>query len=120
VPIFMALIFVSSIFVVFTPSKGSEGEATIIVDLGFGKEYEGKMAVSEDTSLLLLLSHYTNSIEIENGSLKCVMDYCNNVNYAWKIYKIENETMVYFTGDLEDTKVKSGEAYKFVYEYIGE
>lgn len=113
----IAAIFLSSILVVLATNKRSAGEATIIVDLGFGKRYSNKIPIVGNLSALSAVSSMAYSIEIKNGTIYCIADYCNTNSSHWEVYKLENGFKIPINESLEKYQLKSGETIIFEYVY---
>jgi len=89
VPLFIAVIFISSIFVVFGSGHGGSAKATLILDFGQpDMYYTSKQDISDNTTALNLLSSYAPQIKIESGAVKCIMDYCNTATGNWRFYNV--------------------------------
>jgi hypothetical protein len=90
-PLAVALIFLSSIFVVFS-SRGTSGKnkVYITVDLGTPDHvYNGLVNAGENATALGVLSSYAGKVELKNGKINCVLNYCNSNHSVWKFYKVE-------------------------------
>jgi hypothetical protein len=89
VPLFIAIIFVSSIFVVFGSGSKGNAKATLIIDFGQpDMYYTSKQDIGDNTTALNLLAGYAPQIKIESGVVKCIMDYCNTATGNWSFYKV--------------------------------
>lgn len=122
VPIFIALLFIGSILVVFTTGNRESNEARLVVDFGQpGLSFDQQIRVIENSSALRMLSSQVSQVEIENGKIKCIMDYCNTERGEWKVYKVINTPIGFQEEELnqsvEDYIVKKGEIILFRYEY---
>jgi hypothetical protein len=122
VPIFIAVIFISSIFVVFERSPGNSASARLVVDFGQpNMSYDNTVMIGNDTTALRLLSAHANEVILENGSIKCIMDYCNTEKGIWKFYKIEPNPLGFDTIVPEQTAesytVQKGDIILFRYEF---
>jgi len=120
-PIIIGVIFLSSILVVVVTGGGlAKNQAVVIVDLGDGKIYKGKLPIHENQTALKLLSNFAYSVEIENGKIKCVINYCNTNNSVWKFYKVEEtqlgQTEVEVNQSVDKYIVSPNEVLIFRYE----
>jgi len=122
ISLLLAGIFLSSVLVVFSGKHIKKEYATIIVDMGNNKVYKGEIPVVENTSALKALSQFAYSVDIQNGSIYCIADYCNNNISEWKFYKAEridgryNEEEI--NQSVENYLISNGETLIFKYEVI--
>ncbi len=118
ISLLLVAIFLSSTLVVFSGKHTSKQEVTIMVDMGNGKVYKNTIAVGENTTALSALSSFAYSVDIKNGSIYCIADYCNTKVSEWKAYKIEDGNEIQITTPLEDYIVAKGDTLLFKYEAI--
>lgn len=92
VPIFLALVFLGSIFVVFTRSGGgSPGTIEMTINFGMPNMVETKnFDIAGNMTTLEILSSYATRVELTAGNIKCIGDYCNTNRTAWKFYVNDN------------------------------
>ncbi len=118
----LAGIFLSSVLVVFSGKSIKKEYATIIVDMGNNKVYKGEIPIVENTSALQALSQFAYSVDIKNGSIYCIADYCNNNISEWKFYKAEVSDVGYSEKEInqsvESYIISNGETLIFKYEII--
>lgn len=122
VPIFIAVIFVSSIFVVFERGGSASDQARLVVDFGQpGLSFDRTVGVGNDTTALRMLSANANDVKLENGKIKCITDYCNTEKGIWKFYKVVPNPLGYDTATPEQTAesyiVQKGDIIMFRYEF---
>jgi hypothetical protein len=122
VPIFIAVIFVSSIFVVFGGGSSNSANARLVIDFGQpNMYYDSTVMIGNDTTALRMLSANANEVTLENGSIKCVMDYCNTEKGNWKFYKVEPTPIGFNTIVPEQTAegyiVQKDDVILFRYEF---
>jgi hypothetical protein len=88
VPLFIALIFIGSIFVVFTQGgSGKPGNAELTINFGQPNMVDQqKMNIAGNMTALELLSSYANYVSVDAGNVKCIGSYCNTNRSAWKFY----------------------------------
>jgi len=86
--------------------------------MGNGKVYKNVIAVGENTTALKALSSFAYSVEVRNGSVYCVADYCNTKVSEWHTYKIEDGNEIQINGSIEDYVVSKGDTLLFKYEAI--
>lgn len=119
IPVFLALIFLGSIFAVFSHSSGSSklGNAELIVNFGLPTMIEGKeITVTQNLSALRFLSSYAVHVEVDSGDVKCISNYCNTDTSAW-IFYVNN---VLSDENAENYIVKRGDQILFRYEQLPE
>ena len=114
VPLFIALIFVGSIFVVFTQSSGgAKGNAELTINFGLPNMIEQqKITLPGNITALEMLSTYASYVEVDAGNIKCIASYCNTNRSAWKFYS--NDAVP--EEDAEHYIVKDGDKIMFRYE----
>jgi hypothetical protein len=122
VPIFIAVIFLSSIFVVFERGGSTSATARLVVDFGQpNMSYDNTVTIGNDTTALRLLSAHANAVTLENGSIKCIMDYCKTEKGGWKFYKVEPNPLGFSTivppQTAESYIVQKGDIILFRYEF---
>ncbi len=121
-PLLLAGIFLSSVLVVFSSGGLQKKQAVIIVDMGQGQVYQGKIQINEKTTALTALSSFAYSVEIENGKVYCIANYCNTNVSVWKFYKLEQTSLGSVEKEvnqsIENYKVEEGEILVFRYESI--
>ena len=113
----IAVIFLSSILVVMMTNKSSKGEAIIIIDLGFGKRYSNHIPLTEGMTALNAISSMAYSVDIQNGTIDCIANYCNTNSSHWEVYEIENGFKLPLNDSLEKHELKNGETIMFEYVY---
>lgn len=118
IPIFIALVFLGSVLAVFGQSSRASSTAEITVDLGAyaSQPYTSELPINENETALQLLSTYTGNLELDNGYLACVSEYCNTNNTQWKVYTLENGLEVPINQTLENYQVSPEEHLVFRYE----
>ena len=121
VPIFLALIFLGSVLAVFTyGGKAETGKAEIIVDFGQpNMVYKSVIDIAENTSAMRFLSSYATKIELENGQVDCIADYCNTNSSKWNFYVVESGGYGEKTPaeNPEEYIVQFGDSIRFRYEW---
>lgn len=118
VSLVIVAIFLSSTLVVFSGKKSTHQDVTIIVDMGNGRIYKNTIGVGENTTALMALSSFAYSVDIQNGSVYCIADYCNTDISKWHTYSIKGETPQEINESIEDYVVSNGETLMFKYEGI--
>ena len=122
-PLFVAAIFISSVLVVF--STGNFGEkqsfAYITIDFNTPNEvYNGKVPITEESTVLNIIASYAPTVEFEQGRVKCIVDFCNNNYSEWKMYKVDQDGVVDVEIEIESVNnlVNADEKFVFRYEEI--
>ncbi|MCD6576222.1 MAG: hypothetical protein J7K73_03620 [Nanoarchaeota archaeon] len=118
VSLVIVAIFLSSTLVVFSGKKSSSQDVTIVVDMGNGKIYKNIIGVGENTTALMALSSFAYSVDIQNGSIYCIADYCNTDISEWHAYSIKNGALQEINKSIENYIVSNGETLMFKYEGI--
>ena len=122
IPLLLAAIFLGSVLAVFSSGGIQKNQAIVIVDLGQGQPYKGKVPVSNGTTALSALSGFAYSVEIKNGEISCVADYCNTNMSKWHFYKIENSAIgpveIEINQSIENYNIQKDDILIFRYETI--
>lgn len=114
-----AIFLISSIPLASYVGEKSKKPAYIIVDMGNGQVYKGTIPLTENKTALYALSGFAYSVEIENGTVKCIANFCNTNSSAWKFYTTETSAL----GPVEKEVNKNIETYQlsegetFVFRY---
>ena len=119
VPLFIAVIFISSVLVVFGTSSKAKDSAQVTVDLGAYAQqpYRDNIPIGENATALDALSGFSGiSFELEDGSLRCIADYCNTNQSVWRAYRVENNMEYPIEERLENYDVSNGDSILFRYE----
>lgn len=90
-PLFIALIFISSIFVVFSSGGIKMNKARLIVDFGQpGMLFDKEIALASNTTAVRLLSANAQRIELKDKQIYCIVDYCNTNVTKWYFYTVKD------------------------------
>lgn len=122
IPLFIAVIFLSSVLVVFTTSGVESNEARILIDFGQpGMNYDNTLRVGENVTALRVLSSYVSEVKAEEGNVVCVNDYCNTERGEWKFYKVESGELGFEETEIEESAenyvLQKEDVILFRYEY---
>jgi len=120
VPLFIAVIFISSIFVVFSSGGLQAHKARLIVDFGQpGLLFDREVALGANTTAIQLLSNYAQSIELKDTQIYCIIDYCNTNLTKWYFSTVNEMGMEADPGISPDSYiVKDKDVILFRYEVI--
>jgi hypothetical protein len=92
IPVFIMVIFISSIFVVFSSGGVTTHTARLIVDFGQPSMfYDQEVALASNTSASRLLSAHAQSVELSNKQVTCIIDYCNTNATKWYFHTVKND-----------------------------
>ena len=122
-PFGIAVIFISSIFVVFSSGGLQTQKATLIVDFSQPDMlFRQDSALGPNTTAVKLLSIYSPSLELKNKQMYCIIDYCNTNVTKWYFYVVADSGLGPQEVDPgispDDYIVKNGDIVIFRYQII--
>lgn len=122
IPLGLAALFLISVLAVFSNSTGKTTQANIVVDMGQGSIYRGRLAVNENSTALNALSNFAYSVKIEDGKIDCIANFCNTNSSYWVFYTVEETQLGPVEKEVgenaEDYVLTPGETIVFRYVYI--
>ena len=122
IPVLLAAIFLGSVLAVFSSGGIQKNQATVIVDIGQDPPYRGNVPVYEETTALSALSGFAYSVEMKQGEIDCIADYCNTNVSKWHFYKLENSAIgpveTEINQSIENYNIQKEEVLVFRYETI--
>jgi len=101
--IFLTILLLSSSLTAFMTKPVSNVEATIIVKFSDYEVYETPAVIDDNTTLLQAVSGFYY-IKLENNTLKCVRNSCNDNESVWLAFnergiQVQPETRIVQTGE---------------------
>jgi len=122
IPLVLAGLFMISIFAVFIGGERSSSQANIVVDMGQGNVYRGRIAITENSTALNVLSNFAYSVKISEGKINCIANFCNTNTSHWVFYSVEETALGPVEKEVEQSIesyiLTHGETIVFRYKFI--
>jgi len=122
IPLVLAGLFMISIFAVFIGGERKSSQANIVVDMGQGNVYRGRISISENSTALNVLSNFAYSVKISEGKISCIANFCNTNSSTWVFYTVEETALGPVEKEVEESienyVLSPGETVVFRYVFI--
>ena len=122
IPLVLAGLFMISIFAVFIGGEKKGGQVNIVVDMGQGNVYRGRISISENSTALNVLSNFAHSVKISEGRVSCIANFCNTNSSHWIFYTVEETALGPVEKEVEESienyVLSPGETVVFRYVFI--